>query len=232
MFAFIQKITHTLFQPTCLLCDSHCINQQYICDDCFSTLPINTHYCKRCGLPLSDSTICNACVISPPPLDNTLTLFDYQTPIPELIWKLKYNGDLKIARWFGNCWIDMIKKHYAENTLPQLIMPVPLHHQRLKERGFNQALEIAKPIGQHFNIPIDTHTCIRLKNTVAQSTLTAKKRRSNVTHAFALSYRPHVNHIAILDDVMTTGSTVSAIATLLKMAGVQQIDVWCCARAH
>jgi ComF family protein len=168
-------------------------------------------------------------MISPPPFDNVLALFEYEAPISSLIHQLKFSGNLLIARWLATQWIDYLKNM---NTLPDLILPVPLHHTRLKDRGFNQALEIAKPIGQYFHIPIDTRSCIRIKNTEAQSSLPASKRKYNLKNAFGLSHSLSANHIAILDDVVTTGNTVSEIAFLLRKIGVKKIDVWCCAQTR
>lgn len=160
--------------------------------------------------------------------DNTYALFNYAPPISSLIAKLKFQGDLSVAKLFSQYWIDYFLN---KKSLPELIIPVPLHHKRLKERGFNQALEIAKPIGNYFKIPVDTKSCVRIKNTQAQSSLTAKKRINNVSNAFKLDYSISVKHVAILDDVMTTGNTVSEMGYLLKEAGIGRVDVWCCARA-
>lgn len=158
-------------------------------------------------------------------------LFHYTEPISTLIWRLKFQGNLAIAHWFSQCWMDCLKTR-AHHTLPEIILPVPLHHARLKERGFNQALEIAKPIGQYFSIPVDTRTCVRIKNTRAQSSLTGDQRKNNIKNAFGLSYSINAKHIAIVDDVYTTGSTVSEISNLLKKSGVEKIEAWCCARTQ
>lgn len=155
-------------------------------------------------------------------------LFHYQAPISALIAKLKFHGDLSIAKLLSQYWIDYLADLPSR---PALIIPVPLHYQRLKERGFNQALEIAKPIGKYFQIPVDTHSCIRIKNTKPQSSLPAKKRMHNVNNAFGLSHAIAAKHVAVLDDVVTTGNTISEISALLKKTGVEQIDIWCCARA-
>lgn len=234
MRILLKKISEHIIFHHCLFCDFVCNNQRCICDTCFSTLPHYQSGCIRCGLPLEENApqnCCGQCISTPPPFDRTFVLFDYAVPIPALIWKLKFHGDLSIAQFFGQCWIDWINRFYTSDTLPDFILPVPLHHQRLKERGFNQALEIAKLISKHFKIPIDNRTCVRIKNTQAQSTMPAHKRKDNVKNAFALSYSTSAKHVAILDDVMTTGNTVKEISHLLKKVGVEKIDLWCCARA-
>src|SRR3990167_468778 len=235
MRLFLKKISDRLIVQQCLLCDFLIDNTTFICNRCVNTLPHHEAGCMRCGLFIeatSFNMLCGQCISKPRPFDHTFAVFNYTAPIPALIWKLKFHGDLSIAHLLGQYWIHFIEQHYTPNTLPDLILPVPLHHKRLKERGFNQAVEIAKPIGKHFNIPIDTRTCVRIKNTEAQSTMPAHKRENNIANAFALSYSTQAKHIAILDDVMTTGNTVSEISHLLRRVGVAQIDVWCCARAH
>ena len=198
----------------CLLCDLISKNNQLICDACFNTLPQN-HQQQ---------------MIHPPSLDQVIALFHYEPPISSLIAQLKFRENLMIAKLFSQYWIDYL--HNPINPLPECILPVPLHHQRLKERGFNQALEIAKPIGKYFKIPIDKQHCIKIKNTAAQSSLSAKKRRDNLKNAFALTRPINARHVVILDDVMTTGNTISEIATLLKKSGVAKVDAWCCAKVE
>lgn len=234
MRPLLKNIIQTFFPAHCLLCNAPCTNSHGFCNPCFGVLPHNHARCKRCGLslPFSDEQInCGECIANPPPFDRAIALFDYEQPISSLIWRLKFSGHLSVARIFSACWINYLTEYQQENTLPELIIPVPLYHSRLKHRGFNQALEIAKPIGKHFHIPIDTRTCIRIKNTQAQSSLPANKRKNNVNNAFGLSYPLTAKHVAIIDDVMTTGNTVSEISYLLKKSGVLKIDVWCCARA-
>jgi ComF family protein len=214
----------------CLLCDLQ--SAQLICDACYLTLPFHQTGCLSCGLkiiPGNDRGICSHCLSEPPAFDYVHALFDYATPISSLITQLKFQGNLTIAKLFAHYWIGYLKNN--RSTLPECIIPTPLHYKRLQERGFNQALEIAKPIGKFFNIPIDIRSCIKLKNTQPQSSLSADKRRKNLKNAFALSHSIEAKHVVILDDVMTTGNTISEISILLKKSGVEQVGVWCCARA-
>lgn len=226
----MKILQHTLFSSHCLLCDLSCEQQQYFCDACARYLPTYKTGCKNCGIVLENQNqdcLCGNCLLSPPPFDHVDALFQYAEPVASLIHQLKFHGNLMIARWFATEWIHYFKNH----ELPDCILPVPLHHARLAERGFNQSVEIAKPIGKYFHIPIDTQSCIRIKNTQAQSGLKAAKRKKNVKNAFGLSRDVNAKHIAIFDDVVTTGNTVSEIAHLLRKVGVGKIDVWCCARA-
>lgn len=114
---------------------------------------------------------------------------------------------------------------------PQLIIPVPLHPQRYRERGFNQALELGRPLSKRLNIPLGTQYCRRIRATVPQSELSAALRRRNLRGAFCVVETPPVNHVVLLDDIVTTGATVSELTRVLKRAGIARVDVWCCARA-
>ena len=204
----IQRILSAIFQTqVCLWCELPSQTENMICEMCKKVLP----FCHQ--------------TLSAPHLDEVIALFDYQPPISQLITRYKFNGHLLLARFFVNNLIEKIR-----SPLPDLIIPVPLHPIRLKERGFNQALEIAKPIGRYFGIPVDAHACIKIKHTEPQSSLTRAVRLKNLKNVFALTKTIHARHVAILDDVFTTGSTVSQIAALLRTAGVPKISGWCCAR--
>jgi ComF family protein len=125
-----------------------------------------------------------------------------------------------------------LAEHLKQSAqVPDLIVPVPLHKFRYRERGFNQAIEIAKIFSKELHIPLDITSCIRHHDTPHQIELSAKQRRKNMKNVFTLIKPINANHVAILDDVMTTGSTAHELASLLKKAGVSRIDIWACARA-
>jgi len=227
---FLQKV----WPQRCLLCDSVCLHEIFLCHDCETTLPWQPPSCIRCATKLpdhADFVLCTTCLMQTPPFHSTTALFQYEPPISQFILKLKFQSDLRIAQLFSHYWIDYLKKYRPIETLPACLMPVPLHHKRLSERGFNQALEIAKPISRYFRIPIDIKSCVRIRHTEAQAMLPLKKRRNNLKNAFALSHVLPVKHVAIIDDVMTTSNTVSEISQLLTQSGVEHIEVWCCARS-
>ena len=125
---------------------------------------------------------------------------------------------------------DYLEKCYSKKNKPQLIIPVPLHKKRLRERGYNQALELARPIEKRLQIPVDKYSCVRVKQTAAQSLLPFDERQSNVRQAFAIRKPLAVKYVAIFDDILTTGSTVKELSQVLRKAGVTKIDVWCCAK--
>jgi len=119
----------------------------------------------------------------------------------------------------------------ATTPQPELIVPVPLHRERLRERGFNQSLEIARQVGKQLNLKIDYRSVIRVKPTPTQTDLPLKKRRSNVRNAFKVNRSIEARHITLLDDVVTTGSTTDELARCLKQSGVERVDVWTVTRA-
>jgi ComF family protein len=174
---------------------------------------------------------CGACLHTPPPFDRTYALFPYEFPITAMIIKLKFQRQLVYAKAFGEKLSDkIIHDWYAQKALPDRIMPVPLHPKRLRERGFNQALEIVRPVSKKLKMTLDIASSERVRYTVAQSSLSAFARKQNMANAF-VAHRHYAGlTIAVVDDVMSTGSTVWEFCKLLKQRGAAQIDIWCCAR--
>ena len=222
MISIIQKI----WPSYCLLCKG-------ISAKCLEDLPWNRICCYRCGLPISKdnhTSLCGACITNPPIVEHTTALFLYQAPITQFITQLKFNRRLLYANILGNLFFQTIRDTRTTASLPECIIPVPLHPKRLRERGFNQAVEIAKPIGKKLKLPVLLESCIREKYTEPQMNLPAKKRKQNIKNAFSIKTAISAKHIAIVDDVVTTGSTAAEIGKLLKKQGVEKIEVWCCAR--
>jgi ComF family protein len=156
----------------------------------------------------------------------------YQPPVTRLIRQLKFSHQLLYARILGELLAEKIRSEwYQKKSLPTVIIPIPLHPKRLQTRGFNQALEIARPIAKQLRIPIQTRGISRIKPTLAQATLSQDQRRNNISQAFALSHSVKHQNVAVVDDVVTTGSTLQEFCRLLKKNGAARIDVWCCARA-
>ena len=224
------SLSHYLLPAQCILCRSPA--KSGLCVDCQKELPILPHHCPRCAQFLTIPAACGKCLTTPPPFDCTYVLFPYQSPIAQLITELKFNGELSQATVLGRLLLQKIAQDwYRDKLLPELIIPVPLHPQRLRERGFNQAIEIAKPIAKTLRIPLDRYGVVRIKHTAAQSSLAAKKRQQNIRQAFLATQNYPDKHIAVLDDVITTGNTVRELSTVLKKQGAKRIDIWCIARA-
>lgn len=215
----------------CILCHAFTYNERNLCQACANYLPWLGSACHRCGLPLpADLKIsCGECLQNPPEFHQTLAVFEYTQPIIYLITMLKFHGHLSIGALLGEYLKQKILDYYTDKAWPQCIIPMPLHSKRLRQRGFNQALEIAKPIQRYTQLPLNLNACERSKETYMQLSLAAKLREKNVKQAFTIRSFPG-NHVAIVDDVMTTGHTMRALSLALTKAGVKQIDVWCCAR--
>lgn len=228
-----DNIQRWLFPPVCLLCGEPGADRRDLCPPCQATLSYNTFACARCALPLPQETppgtVCGRCQSTPPAYDQAYSLFHYAPPVDRLIVRLKFSAKLNLTRLLG----ELLADHVADTVevLPELIIPVPLHRSRLRERGYNQALEIARPIARRLHIPVDYRSCARLRPTSAQTSLPAKERRGNVKGAFGVVQPISARHIAIVDDVMTTGHTAQELATVLRASGVATIDIWVLARA-
>lgn len=221
-----------LFPPTCILCGAPGRETLDLCRSCHTDLPRNRHHCRRCALPLPATapagSLCGACQRRPPPYDRCIAPFRYEGTLPHLVTGLKFRARMNYARLLGALLTAGLEEAAAE--LPELVIPVPLHPTRQRERGFNQALEIARVPARHFGIPLDTRHCRRQQATAPQSGLEAKERRRNIRGAFAVTGGLTARHLVLLDDVVTTGSTVAELAGMLKRAGVERVDVWAVAK--
>lgn len=254
----MHQLAYYLLPSACVLCCHPTQNTFSLCAYCQQNLPSLSHYCQICGniLPAYPTTsllgtyradakpinqyqetpqlvTCGACLHRPPPYDRTYTLFAYEQPIIKLITGLKFHGQLSYASILGHLLAKKIQSlWYRDQLLPACILPVPLHPLRLRERGFNQALEIARPISKICRIPIDYHGIQRTKHTTPQHRLPATTRYLNIQHAFCKIKNYQGQHIAVLDDVITTGHTITECCKVLKQAGARRIDIWCCAHSY
>lgn len=178
-------------------------------------------------MPITE-TVCGRCLSKKPAFDRTYAPYIHQDAIRHLITALKFGASHANARLLGLLLSDYLK---ANTEKPDLIFPVPLHKARYRERGFNQAIEIAKVVANELQVSIELNCCQRHRDSPHQTGLSEKKRRKNLKNAFSLSKLLNAEHVAIVDDVMTTGTTVHEMAALLKKSGVKKVDVWVCARA-
>ncbi len=232
MYNWLNIIQDYLLPPTCILCANSGWQGLDLCYSCYTQLAKNSQCCQHCARPLDIpshiSPLCGNCLSHPPAFDATYAPFLHQAATRYLITGLKFNADYKNARLLGLLLAQGLKQNAPH---PDYILPVPLHKARYRERGFNQSIEIARTVGKELQIPVDVHSCVRHRDTPHQTRLTAKQRRTNVKNAFTIIKPITAQHIVIVDDVMTTGSTVHELARLLKKAGVLRVDVWVCARA-
>ncbi len=219
-----------VFPPTCLLCGDPGAKGLDLCAACIRALPYNDCACLRCALPLTDiELLCGDCQRKPPLFDSTLTLCRYEQPVSHLIRNLKFGADHACARTLGQLMADKLQ---ALPGQPTVIIPTPLHPRRYRERGFNQSAEIASEIAKRLGIPLNLTACERVRNTPAQAGLTARERHRNLRQAFRVIHPGLPEHVAIVDDVITTGTTSQELARVLRKAGVKRIDVWALARVE
>ncbi|MBL1320639.1 MAG: ComF family protein [Methylophaga sp.] len=197
-----------------------------LCQACSEQLPLLGHACPRCASPLQQTMLCGHCLNKPPEQDASFSLFRYRSPIDRLIVDLKYHDTLVLSQFFATQMAEQLKKR----PLPQLLIPIPLHPRRLRERGYNQSLELAKQLSKQLNIPVRHDILMRIKDTPPQASLPFAERKNNMKKAFQINNTNIPNHIALIDDVLTTGHTVNFAAKVLHEMGVKTIEVWTIAR--
>ena len=229
----IRRLISTVYPPRCVLCGSPGFSDMDICEVCYHGLPWIGSACTQCAIQLvkhsGDHLKCGLCLKKPPAFDRSLSLFSYEKEAVTLIHQLKFNEKLVCARLLGGMLTEAIKQH--ESALPDCILPVPLYRTRLRQRGFNQSIELARPVARAFRLPLEIQSVIRRRDTHSQTGLNKKQRRHNIRGAFKTVRSLDYDHVAILDDVVTTTSTVNELASLIKRAGVRRVDVWSIARA-
>lgn len=238
MKTWLNSLSNWVFPKICCFCGEPSECPREICHSCYSSLPWSENACFRCGAELADENEhiqCNRCQENPPAFDKLSALFQYQPPVIKLITGLKFSSQLSSGRILGELFAEKIKDIYnSPGSLPEAIIPVPLSLKRLRKRGYNQALELLRPIAKSLRIPILHSVCQKIKHTTPQSELSREKRHRNLKGVFTvINAKPlkNLEHIAIFDDVVTTGSTAQALSRVLKEHGVPRVDVLCCCRA-
>ncbi|RUR05778.1 ComF family protein [Legionella sp. km772] len=213
----------------CILCNQFHPTRLAVCDFCIALFPSLGPSCKYCAFPLPDEgyLICGHCIKQPPYFNNATIAYSFEEPLRGLLHRFKYQNGLYLSSLLAQLIINAWKK---QPSTPQCLIPVPMHPKKIKSRGFNQTIIIAQLLSKRLKIPIDFISCQKKLHTPAQAELNGKKRSQNIKNAFSVAPSSY-KHIALIDDLLTTGSTVNELAKVLKKSGVQQVDIWCCARA-
>jgi ComF family protein len=221
-----------MFSGRCELCGCKIKYSKMLCAACKWDLPWLGHICRRCSVPISkhNQGLCGRCQSQPPYYDRVYSLFSYRQPVTGLIVALKFQHRLHLARLLGQLMIDDLLLRL--DSMPDIILPVPLHPQRLRERGFNQAYELARFVSAELNVEISA-AVERCRDGQPQIALSRKHRIKNIHGVFRVHDQGAMtkSHVLIIDDVMTTGATVNELARILKQAGAARVDVVTLARA-
>jgi len=220
-----------LFAPgLCLACGCELDNAESLCGCCAEHLQRVPNPCLYCGQPNPVAgQVCPACLLNPPRWQRMIAPLQYRGLTRDYLQQLKYSEALHLSKTLCRQCFDPFRLSAPK---PEVLLPVPLHRERLRERGYNQADEIASLWSREFGIPIERQALTRLRATPSQSGLSATQRTQNMRRAFAWRAGHDYRHVAIVDDIVTTGSTVGEITRTLHRAGVEYVEVWAIARVY
>ncbi|HEY5994310.1 MAG TPA: double zinc ribbon domain-containing protein [Gallionellaceae bacterium] len=218
------KLEQILPAQPCLLCGAMSRHGAW-CAACNASLPyLNGARCPVCALPTPDDAPCGRCLKKQPMFDRTVAAFSYGFPLDRLVQALKFNEQLHLARGLA----DQLSLRVAK--LPDCIVPMPLHPARLRQRGHNQSLELARRLARRLDIPLLSGACERVRDTPPQSELKWKEREKNMRKAFRCVENFSGKHVAMVDDVMTSGASLNELALALRRGGAREVSAWVIAR--
>lgn len=218
VFDHCAKLARRVLPQACVLCGTGATNASRFCAPCFAALPrIAEQRCRICALPLTSGWVCGACLAEPPRYDGVCAPYAYDFPVSALIHAYKYGGNLSLA--------GVLAREVAESAVDELdaLIPMPLSAARLRERGFNQAQELARDIGRRLRLPVLARACRKVRDTAPQAALEWGARSRNVRGAFVCDADLAGLRVGVVDDVMTTGATLDELARVLKRAGAVEV---------
>ena len=229
---WFARLGRVLLPTRCLVCSEAGAEGHDLCLACQQALPWNHDCCASCALPMPEPVrACGRCLRKPPPLDRVFASFRYGFPVDSLLPGFKFRHDLAAGRELAEAMLATVSAALpGAADRPQALVAVPLHRSRLRQRGYNQALELAKPLGASFAIPVLRDGLRRVRDIAPQIGLGALARRRNPRGAFAVGGDTLPAHVALVDDVMTTGATLYECARVLRRAGVERVEAWVAAR--
>ena len=224
-----QWLSHPQLAGICLLCRQPVQDSPLLCDYCHQSLPKLNHPCPLCAHPMPHAaTCCGHCLQHAPSWEALRVIAGYEQPFIHLIHRLKFHHTSEIASLLGHLFVQQLGSD-AQRTNPEVLLPVPLHWWRQWQRGYNQSALIGRTLSQELAIPLDENLLKRCKATPPQSRLDRRTRKKNLRNAFILKEH-HYRHVALLDDVVTTGATAEAITRALLKSGVEKVEIWAICR--
>lgn len=226
--------SHIVFPAYCTLCFEPSDAQMSICHRCFTELSfISEPYCNLCGHPFeyAQEQLCDTCLDRPPIYDKARALWEYDDACSKLITRFKYGDATHLASYLGSMMLGLLDNHMLK---ADMIIPIPLHAKRLRQRKYNQSALLAQWLAHKIQIPYRYNSLIRTLYTPPQVTLNFSQRQQNVDNVFTVREHHIANikgqHIILVDDVMTTGATICSATKTLKEAGAARVDVILCAK--
>ena len=220
----------------CMVCGLPSRRSIALCQACELEIARNSPACPRCAVPLAiPAPLCGHCQVSPPAFQHTIAPHLYTGPLSTAIKAMKFNGDLSLLAALAHLLAGDIARELAHTASPDYLVPMPLHWWRRWRRGFNQAELLAQVLCQHpqlssYNLQVAAQLCRRTRATRPQAGLGAVERAGNMQNTMYCPGSLDGLHLAIIDDVMTTGASANALTSVLLAAGAARVDVWCCAR--
>lgn len=216
-------------QSLCVLCQQMAQPPAVVCLHCRQYFKPLQHHCHHCAQPLPEGlySVCGRCLKQKPLIDKTYVPYLFEEPLRTLIHEYKYQSGLYLTGFLAQLLLPVLD---CDGLTTECLLPVPMHTKRLRERGYNQSALLTLYLAKTLYIPYDLQYGKKILNTRPQAQLNASERQQNLRQAFTVKAIPY-QHVTLVDDLITTGSTVRALAQLLKQQGVKRVDLWCCARA-
>lgn len=222
----LKQLLDILFPPRCVACGAA---GAWFCSACLAAVtPLPSPFCSHCGRPLGRQGICRRCQLEPTQILSITSYSAYRQPLRKAIHAFKYDGMRVLCEPLAGFLVKALEE---QHITADLIVPVPLHRARIRERGYNQSALLARTLGRHSGIRVDEEALVRVKNTPPQVGLNREQRRQNMAGAFCCSHHISGQNVLLIDDVCTTGATLEACAQELAAAGAQSVQALTLARA-
>jgi ComF family protein len=229
MRRIINSITQRWqLQALCVLCQQYHRGRFAVCEPCHTLITPLGPACRHCAEPLPDAAflVCGRCCQKKPWVDSVFTAYRFEEPLRTLMHEFKYRQGLHLSSYFSQLMLNALPSDLYKTDC---LVPVPMHPKRIRQRGFNQSAVLTKQLSRALKLPFSLSYCRKMTNTAPQASLNATERKKNLRGVFQAKQGSY-QHITLIDDLLTTGSTANELAKTLKAQGVQQVNLWCCAR--